>query len=292
MIFFDENDNSIVWMITERCNSNCIMCPMSADTRKRGKGYTDNNPAILLSELPSDITHIDITGGEPFLNWKKALDVMKNINIHFPQTPVLVLTNGRALSLSFLQKEIQALITAQYRFAIPLHAPNAMLHDKITQSCGSFEQTIDALHFLSGTKAEVEIRIVGSRVNAKKITDLCEYIIDDNIKVDTVNLIGMEMNGQAARNRKQLWIDYDQLYTMAEPGLISLVENGIDVGLYGFPLCALPKRAWAIAKHGIATEKIRYYDACDRCIEKKACGGLFKSTYLLGIYQVKPFEKE
>lgn len=67
---------------------------------------------------------------------------MKWLNEQHAQIPVQILTNGRALSLPSIQKAIAQLITSRYRFAIPIHAGNAALHDNITQTPGSFEQTM------------------------------------------------------------------------------------------------------------------------------------------------------
>lgn len=36
----EENDDLTVFM-TESCNSNCVMCPMSRDSRKRGNHCSD-----------------------------------------------------------------------------------------------------------------------------------------------------------------------------------------------------------------------------------------------------------
>lgn len=288
----DTYDNSAVLMITERCNSNCIMCPMSIDARKNGHDLSDQELDDILDQIEDDVSHIDITGGEPFLKWEQVLHAMDVINIRWPDVPILVLTNGRALSLPFLQDAIRSRITNNYQFAIPLHGPNAEVHDRITQSTGSFQQTIDALHFLAQTEARIEIRIVGHHENVQWINQTCKMIIDQGIQVDVVNLVAMEMNGRAAYNRDRLWIDYDQLYLQSEKGLINLIEHSIDVGLYDFPLCALPKHAWPLAKHSISLEKIRFADVCDTCTEKKACGGLFKSTYLLGLCPVYPYTKE
>lgn len=292
MEYFDELDHSAVLMLTEKCNSNCIMCPMSIDARKRGNEYSNEELRDQIDQIEDDVTHIDITGGEPFLKWEQVLIAMNEINLRWPEVPVLILTNGRALSLVSLQKEIKPLLTRQYQFAIPIHAPDSNLHDRITQSEGSFVQTMAALRFLEHTAARIEIRIVGHRKNAQWISKTCDMIIDSNIHVDVVNLVAMEMNGRAAYNRDQLWIDYDQLYQLAEPGLLNLINHGIDVGLYDFPLCALPRHAWPLAKHSISPEKVRYPEACEYCYEKKACGGLFKSTCLLGICPVHPFQKE
>ena len=36
-----EDEREAVLMMTEACNSNCIMCPMSSDARKRGNRLSE-----------------------------------------------------------------------------------------------------------------------------------------------------------------------------------------------------------------------------------------------------------
>lgn len=131
---------------------------------------------------------------------------MKRLNEQHAQIPVQILTNGRALSLPSIQKAIAQLITSRYRFAIPIHAGNAALHDNITQTPGSFEQTMRGLTFLSSTPAQIEIRIVGHRLNMDHLAELCDTLLQSGIRIHVVNFIAMEMNGSAARNRELLWV--------------------------------------------------------------------------------------
>lgn len=149
-----EDEREAVLMMTEACNSNCIMCPMSSDARKRGNRLSEKEAEEELSHLCEDTEHIDITGGEPFLNAPLVLDVMKRLNEQHAQIPVQILTNGRALSLPSIQKAIAQLITSRYRFAIPIHAGNAALHDNITQTPGSLNRRCVADFFVVNACAD------------------------------------------------------------------------------------------------------------------------------------------
>ena len=66
----DSDDNAIV--VTNQCNSNCIMCPDPDGIRK-----TRINPDIkkLIQQIrciPGDTAHITITGGEPGIRKRRA----------------------------------------------------------------------------------------------------------------------------------------------------------------------------------------------------------------------------
>ena len=50
-----EDEREAVLMITEACNSNCIMCPMSSDARKRGNRLSEKEAE---EELSLSLIHI------------------------------------------------------------------------------------------------------------------------------------------------------------------------------------------------------------------------------------------
>ncbi len=111
------------------------------------------------------------------------------------------------------------------------------------------------------------------------------------LRITCVNFIAMEMTGSAAYHRDQIWMPYDKIYPLIEPGIFQLLSHGIDVNLYDFPLCALPQHAWPLAKRSISPWKIRYDEKCSQCAVRDACGGMFYSTYLLHLFPVQPIGK-
>lgn len=288
---FVEPDDACLY-VTEACNSNCIMCPMSRDSRKRGTSMPEDQWEKISEMIPNDTRHITITGGEPFLESEKLFRAMETINETFPYSEVLVLTNGRAFALPSIRQKVEPLITAQYCFAVPLHAPDSSLHDQITQSPGSFDQTMAALRFLSTTQAQIEVRIVAHKLNLNKLSDTFKMLASTCARITVINLIGMEMTGCAAANRNELWVDYQTVCSKAENGIRYAVLHGIDVGLYNFPLCTVPPQFWPLVKSSISPHKVRYDESCKACKEHNACGGMFYSTHALGLCKVNPFVKE
>lgn len=286
-----DNDD-VCFYVTEKCNSNCMMCPMSLDSRKRGSQMSEDEWEHFEEKIPESVSHITITGGEPFLCYEKLFPVLEKINRLYPDTDVLILTNGRALAVPVIWETLKQYITDRYCFAIPIHGPEESLHDRITGAPGSFRQSIQALHLLSTTLARIEIRIVGHQINCKRISETYRMLCSLNARIDIINLIAMEMTGCAARNRDILWIDYDQLCIIAEDGIRYAMNHGINIGLYNFPLCQVPERLWPLVKASITPSKIRFMDECDGCVQRNACGGMFYSTRLLGLCSVRPFEKD
>lgn len=284
--------DDICLYVTEACNSNCIMCPMSNATRKRGLSIPTQDWDKLADQIPINAEHLTITGGEPFLSYQFLLPVMEKIHAAFPFLPILILTNGRALSLSELQRHLKPLISPLDHYAIPIHAAEPVLHDMITQAPGSFYQTWKGIQFLSSTKAQVEIRIVAHRYNLSHLSDIFTAVVDSKCRISEINLIAMEMTGSAAKNRTDLWVDYASIYDHASAGIRYAVEHEIDVGLYNFPLCMLPHEAWPLSKNSISSWKVRYNPGCENCNVLNACGGMFYSVQELKLCNTRPLVGE
>ena len=285
-VFVDQDGTCLY--VTEACNSNCIMCPMSIASRKRGNSLSNDEWQDIFKIIPEDESHITITGGEPFLVFQDLLPVIQNLSTLFPNAEVLILTNGRALAIKHIFQEILPTITDRFCFAIPVHGSTDYFHDAITQTPGSFHQTMQGLKKLSRSQAKIEIRIVGHKLNLSDINNTIKMLVDSDIRITTINIVAMEMTGCAAANRNKLWVDYSELFLSSVEGIRYAVKKGVDVGLYNFPFCAVPKEYWGLVKNSITPSKIRYYEECSDCKEYENCGGLFYSTYELKLFQVRP----
>ena len=283
--------DDICLYVTEKCNSNCIMCPMSFDSRRRGRSMRGEGVECIFEGIPPDAKHITITGGEPFLEFDYVFRIMEKINEKCPETEVLILSNGRAFSIQALFDRLQSVLTEKYCIAVPIHAASQEIHDVITQSSGSFVQTVSGLKNLSKTCAKIEIRIVGHRLNYKNISQTFMQLASSQIRIDVINLVAMEMSGCAAKNREKIWVEYKEIVLAAEKGIAFAITNGIDVGLYNFPLCSIPERLWGLAKNSITPTKVRFDLSCQECAVKAVCGGLFHSTYMLNLNPINPIQR-
>ena len=286
---FLEPDDLCVY-VTEACNSNCVMCPMSLASRRRGLTMAPEQWAALKEIDPQAVFHITITGGEPFLDARNTLAALALIRERFPEAEVLILTNGRALAVPEIASALLPLLTERVCLAIPIHAPEAELHDRITQTPHSFAQAIRGIRALAASAARIEARVVAHRWNLEQLSPTFRMLTDLQTRITVINLIAMEMTGCAAARRGELWVDYREAVREAREGILYTVRHGIDVGLYNFPLCSVPRELWPIVKNSISPRKIRYDDACENCAEREACGGMFYSTRELGLFRVEPIE--
>lgn len=276
-IIFEDSSSDNVLYITNKCNSNCIMCPDSNNHRKRDLGDQMSYLKKLIELIPSDTPHLTITGGEPTLLKWDFIDILSQCKEKFTKTNFLMLSNGRTLSNNEYRNAFLEGIPTHFRLAVPLYGSNALDHDTITRAAGSFEQTLYALSHLQ-RHLDLEIRIVIMSNNYQKLPQIAEFITNKLPFTYTVSLMGMELLGNAAVNRFDLWIDYESTIPYVSEAIKILLTAGIDARIYNYPLCCVPSNLWSITVKSITDYKIRYKDECEMCLQKDLCGGFFFST--------------
>ena len=284
----DSEDNAIV--VTNQCNSNCIMCPDSDVVRN-----TKENPDIkkILEQIhciPDDTKHITITGGEPGILKDNIFKVLSECKKCLPETEFLFLTNGRIFANTDFTKQFKENIPEFIRVAIPIYADNKELHDSITRESGSFNQTICGIKKLLERKIDIEIRIVVTKMNYKYLNNIAQFIIKEIPNIKMVNIMALEMTGNAYKNRDDVWINFDVVKDYLYQACLTIIEAGIIVNLYNFPLCCIDERLYSIAHKSISDYKIRFKKECEDCSVKQNCGGFFNSTINVKEIKVKPIE--
>lgn len=284
----DSEDNAIV--VTNQCNSNCIMCPDSDVVRN-----TKENPDIkkILEQIhciPDDTKHITITGGEPGILKDNIFKVLSECKKCLPETEFLFLTNGRIFANTDFTKQFKENIPEFIRVAIPIYADNKELHDSITRASGSFNQTICGIKKLLERKIDIEIRIVVTKMNYKYLNNIAQFIIKEIPNIKMVNIMALEMTGNAYKNRDDVWINFDFVKDYLYQACLTIIEAGIIVNLYNFPLCCIDERLYSIAHKSISDYKIRFKKECEDCSVKQNCGGFFNSTINVKEIKVKPIK--
>lgn len=283
---YNMSDNAL--FLTPKCNSNCIMCPMSEKQRKLEANKYDTIIQTIY-HLPKDTKHLTITGGEPFLIGENIFKILELLKDRLNSTKFLLLTNGRALASKIYFNEFIRTTPKNITIAIPIHGSTASLHDKITQSEGSFMQTFLGLKNLLNYDFKVEIRIVVSKLNIYDVNNIADLIIKEFPKVYSIKIIGLEMLGNAHKNKDSVWISYNMAFKYVKPIIKKIMENGIDIALYNFPLCSVEKEFHTICMKSITDYKITYFDVCYECKLFDFCGGVFKGTGKMAYKDIKPW---
>lgn len=278
---YDDDSLDNAFFITGKCNSNCIMCPSPDISRQKGKNSNIDKLIEIAKHIPSDTAHLTITGGEPFMVGRDVFRFIKYLRDKFTSTEFLFLTNGRIFAVDSFMKQFIETVPFNSIVAIPIHGSNAQTNDMITQSKGSFAQTVRGIKELLKAGIRVELRIVVSKLNAFDLHNLALFISKEFPKVEYVSIMAMEMTGSARVNQDKVWISYTEAGQIAQDAALVLLENGIDVRLYNFPLCSVSEEFWTLCKKSISPYKVRYGEVCDQCKMKKSCGGVFAGTLSL-----------
>ncbi len=285
---YNDKSEDNYFFITGKCNSNCIICP-SPECSRRSSANPDMNDLMQLAKhIPSDTPHLTITGGEPFLVGEQIFPFLQYLKNKFVNTEFLFLTNGRVFSMERYANLFCETVPRHTIVAIPIHGSCQEIHDRITRSDGSFQQTVLGIKRLLKRKIPVEIRIVINKINIPDFDNIAQLLIDSFQGIHYVSIIAMEMTGTARDHTDEIWIPYKESFLAISQSLRKLVENGIDVKLYNFPLCTVEPSFWVLCEKSISSSKVRFSDQCTECRYKASCSGVFAGTLPLERNELSP----
>ena len=283
----EKEESSALVYVTNQCNSNCIMCPDSVKLRTRPNEVTMENLLEQIGEINPEVEHVDITGGEPTLLKEQLPELIEAVFRQAPDAEVLMLSNGRSFAARGYTEQFAAFAHRRLKIEIPIHGDCAELHDRIAGCSGSFEQTRTGIQHLLSAGVEVGIRMVVSRLNYRSLNEMIRFISQEFPEIKYVNLMGMEVLGNAWKNREQVWIEFDEVKDRLQQAVEQCFVCGIIPSLYNFPLCLFDRKYWYCYRNSISDYKIRYFEECEKCTEKSRCGGFFASTYRYTRYKVR-----
>lgn len=275
---YDDSSNENIFFITEQCNSNCIMCPSPVLSRKNGTAADIDRLIEIARHIPSDVSHMTITGGEPFMAGKQIFKLLGFCKKKFVDTEFQILTNGRIFSVSEYCDLIKENLPDYCTIGIPIHGANDQIHDRITQVKGSFDQTVTGITRLQRQDINTEIRIVVLRDNVENIQEIAELITRKMPKTSYVSIMAMELTGNAFLNADRVWVSYRESFRYIRDAVNVLMKAGINVRLYNYPLCAVDSDMRTLCYRSISSWKVRYSQTCDKCNEKASCGGVFAGS--------------
>lgn len=261
--------------VTERCNSNCLMCSQPPKDRDDTIELTARNLRIIDLMKPAP-PYLTITGGEPTLLGKNLFTLLHALKENLPGTEIHMLTNGRTFAWEGYTRQLAEVRHHNFSVGIPLYSDFAGDHDFIVQAKGAFDQTVAGFHQLARNGIRSEVRVVLHKLTIPRLTRLAEYIYRNLTFVEHVALMGLEYIGYTPRNIADLWIDpYDYQDELAE-AVEYLEQRGMAVSIYNHQLCVLRRPLWPYARKSISDWKNLYLPECDACGVVEQCGGLFK----------------
>ncbi|HBS52093.1 MAG TPA: His-Xaa-Ser system radical SAM maturase HxsC [Coxiellaceae bacterium] len=273
-------------LLTERCNSSCIMCPNPVVTKE-----DDKIPMILkvISLINKDAQLLGITGGEPTLMGDKLVDLINACKVALPQTKLMLLTNGMKFEDFNYVKKIVSVKHPELTIDIPIYSDIDTIHNDIVGAKG-FYKTIQGLYNLACFDQKIGLRVVIHRLNYRRLPQMAEFIYHNLPFVKHIAFMQMEPSGVAKVNIDELWVDpYDYINEL-ERTILYLHRREMRVSIYNAQLCVLSPILWEYTKRSISTWKNIYIDTCKDCDYKENCGGFFASSLEIYSKHIKAFK--
>ncbi len=277
-----------VIFVTENCQNYCLMCsqpPRKVDDAE--KLFRINR--MLLTMLPSDLSTICFTGGEPTLYYGHFISLLREGINRFPTSIFQILTNGRVFSNKENIIKLNEIDNGNFLLCIPLNSDVYFDHDFITQSKNSFNQTMKGLYNLGFFDYQIEIRVVVSKQNYKRLSSISEFIYRNLPFVSHIAFMGLEYIGFVPENHDRIWVEPDDYKEELEEAVLVLSRWGLNVSVYNVPICLAKPTIYQYLRKSISDWKVCFPEQCMGCVLKDDCCGLF-ATSLVKNSRIKPFE--
>jgi len=267
----DSQHNAL--LVTERCNSFCLMCSQPPIDRDDSELVDINLEAMRLMDPPPNT--LGITGGEPTLLGGDLFRLFAAFREELPETDIHMLTNGRRFAWPDFTEAFMEARPARLTVGIPVYADNAADHDYVVQARGAFDQTIQGLHQLARYGQFVEIRVVLHALTVPRLKHLAEYIYRNLPFAAHVAFMGLEITGFTRPNLNRLWADPFDYQRELEDAVEYLSVRGLNASIYNHQLSVLPKSMWRFARRSISDWKNIYLPVCAGCDLRVKCAGFF-----------------
>lgn len=263
--------------ITDRCNSNCLMCSQPPkDIDDLAYHYEIN--AKLIPLIPKDTQELGITGGEPTLLGERLRELFVLLKEELPETEIHMLTNGRVFAWKNVVQSLSSVENPRVVFGIPLYSDYYAQHDYIMQAKDAFAQTVLGLHNLARYDQRIEIRIVLHKQSYTRLPQLARFIYKNLPFVEHIAFMGLEYVGYTPHNDALLWIEPSQYVGQLAEAVEYLDDFGMNVSIYNLPLCLLPQHLWKLCRKSISDWKREYLEECQKCRMLNECGGVFATS--------------
>ena len=221
------------------CNNNCVFC-MEEDRDGR---YVNNSAMTAervrwMLESHRGAEEVCFTSGEPttrpeladFAAWAKSLAYRR----------ISVMTNGRRLShLPYAAALAKA---GMNRFYISIHGHTKKLHEGLTRTPDSFEQTVAGLDSIAKLKrfgVELHTSTVVTERNLPHMTEIYRFLRSHG--VDQVVFNVMQANGRADTFFEQIFPKYTAIADQFRRSLDEIAETRAAAFLVDIPLCTTEK---------------------------------------------------
>lgn len=221
------------------CNNACLHCVVD-DFRdvvlSRGQPEdlsTETYRRELADSRARGAGSVVFTGGEPTIrpDLLELLAYARDLGFR-----VDMQTNGRRLHDRAFAAAILAIMPVS--FCIALHAPQASLHDEITQRPGSFDETVKAIGNLAGLGAQVSGKLVIQKLNYRTLPETAQLFA--SLGVCHLCITFPHACGSARKHFDRVVPHYGEIQGYVLRALEQCARRRLNADTEAFPLCLLP----------------------------------------------------
>jgi His-Xaa-Ser system radical SAM maturase HxsC len=268
------NANTV--LVTEQCDNRCTFCSQPPNDRPDNQLYLNAALAILNFDA---VGYVGISGGEPTLNRRAFISLLRTLNDFGNRSKLHILSNGRSFAdESFTQKVVELVAKRPLLWGIPLYGHESSVHDPLVGADGAFIETVNGLLNLCGYGQSIELRIVPSKQNIYNLRDIVQFVVSSFSSVRIISIMNLEPKGWGRANYGSLYVNVrDQSSSLRSAVSVACTANR-EVRLFNYPLCLLPNELRRFAVKSISDWKNYYPDECSGCRILEECGGFFASA--------------
>lgn len=183
------NPDSIVWLITSKCNLNCPYCYASIYSSERDLSLNEIT-SIIKDAYSIGIEYINITGGEPLLR-KDIVDIVKVIKEYGIEVSIFS-------NLILLNREISENISKYIDYFLTTIDGPRNLYESI-KGIGLWNRFLRNISLLRETGIDIHINIPVSKLNYNRIDEAIEQAL--GIGVSSISIIPAMATGRAVETK-------------------------------------------------------------------------------------------
>ena len=216
------------------CNDNCIHCGVA--------DIMANARTITFSEIVAHLEGLRRTGADAVMFAVSELTIRPDF-IRIVRTAkargfttIAVVTNARRMAyLEFTRSVVEAGAT---HFLVSVYGATARVHESMTRTPQSFEQTIQGLDHLLAHDVKVMTNTVITRRNVDSLGEIVGFLGDRGVTRSCLSLV--QIIGNAEKHVDRLLVRMEDAAVAVRKAVEEGHSRGMLMGIGGMPYCQLP----------------------------------------------------
>lgn len=219
-----------------QCNNNCLFCAVNSKSRRNL--LLSNADIIRFFDALKDKNdfEIEISGGEPTCR-PELFYFLEYLHDNYPYVHYTLLTNGRNFSNVSLALKLSKLNPSNV--IIPINADTPELHDQITQSKGSFYETMQGIRNLYDYDVNASLKTVVNGLNYTRLPQIVELVATNFFECPGITINGLDVLGRALINKDIIGVRLRNVAPYVEKAIDVANQYDLKIKVFSIPPCVL-----------------------------------------------------